>query len=331
MRKRFLRPLLAAALLFAVILLAGCLKFENSFDLMASPNQTATPGVPVTNSGQESYNGASHELPSGALQPSGSQDSVPGASVTGESGNQEQTSAPPDSSVAPSSEQPSSAQSVTSPSARHDNTTSPGTTSQQPATSEPAADNAPKNTEYDILRTPEFTFSGSVTTGNEVLDVTISSGKDKIYFTTDIDGLTLGVYAEGKKTYIYAPEQKKYLKMNNTLAKMLKMDPSTFIEMTQGFGFDELPPLSSALSVEKGNYAGRECEIYSFKDVNDSAALKVYTASDKLLRLEYLDTEGNVTTRIDFKSVSAGFPKMPPDGFEEIGYLEFFKLIAGEI
>jgi len=271
------------------------MKFENSFDLHASPASSSV--VPAAVSDADGETG-------GAALPDISTEDR--SSVSEPSQPDEQASTEAASTSAPES-----------------------TTLNNETESTTEKREYPTNTEFDILRSGVYTIVGTITNEGEDLHVNIScSTDDQIYFTTEIDSMELGLYVKGKKTYIYAPDAKKYLKMNSAVAKLLSMDPQTFIEMTEGLGFDRLPTLNNAISVEDAKIGGTACEKYKFISDTGDQTIFAYLNGTKLLRLEYIDANGNISTSISFESVSAGFPKMPPDGFEEIGYIEFFKLIA---
>ncbi|MCH5198884.1 MAG: hypothetical protein J1E34_08265 [Oscillospiraceae bacterium] len=285
MIKKILRPLIIALFVSCVLLFAGCIKFENSFDLTVS----SQPG----------------SSPSETEQPEPSFTEAPSSEENSSSDTETETKEPPTQNTEPSS------------------------STEEPSESETQGISAPKNSEYDILKTGEFGFVGTIINDNEEMDINISAASNKIYFTSEIDGLQIGLYVEGKKTYIYAPEHKKYLKMNSVVAKMLQLDPDDFVEMANGFGFDKLPDLSLASSVENSSLNGVSCEKYSF--LSEDPNLCVYMNGQKLLKIGYIDKSGKETYSISFSSVSAGFPKMPPDGFEEMSYLEFFKLVAGDL
>lgn len=241
----------------------------------------------------------------------------------------------PSSYYEPSSDEGSSAGSENTtkgeePSAQApESTTAPGETS----TESPSHNiTVPVDNEYDILRTGEFSFVGVITGNGEPMEVNMSLGKEKIYITSDMDGLEIGMYFEGNKTYIYAPGHKKYLRMSSTVIKLLGLDTSQFTNMADDLGFDRLPPLSSATSVGNGSVNGAACEIYTFSSGSaKDMYVRVYMSGKKLIKIEYADQNNKADTSITFKSITANFPKMPPDGFSEMGYIEFFRLISDEM
>lgn len=290
MVKKLLHLLIIIVSFTCVILFAGCMKFENSFDLLTSQPSQDFDSASSTRPQDPNYNEST-------------------------------------SSEAPSADESDPSEtSADDPSADGETTTAP---QNDPSENTTQIADIPENNEYDILKTGEFSFLGTMLTGSDEMEANISIGNGKIYFVTDMDGFELGLYVEDKKTYIYAPQHKKYLKMNSVVAKILQIDPETFIEMTESLGFDKLPPLSSAESIKDGSVKGVSCKVFTFKNA-ENTSMKAYMKGTRLLKIEYTDKNGAATNSISFTSITAGFPKMPPDGYEEMGYFEFFKLIAGD-
>ena len=299
MTKRILCALLACALLLP---LTGCLKFRNSMDL----------NVPVTNAyialttdpGETSQFGTPDEPT--AAQPD-TQATLPGEEASSQPG--------------PGAE---------------NNTTAP-------AGSDPAATTAPaaqagtddlagylrtiSGNEYDILRTNNCSLKATFDDGKEISNVEMAMGDKQVYIASEMDGLKIGLYVKDKKTFIYLPDQKKYLKLNSVIAGMMGMDPDEFTNAVAEFGFDTLPPLSSAKNMADGKFGGTACKIFTLVSDDNTQVLHVYLSGKKLLAIEYCDANGQPTSTMKFQSISAGFPQMPPAGFSEIGYVEFGKIL----
>lgn len=297
MKKTFTRCAAAMAVLLALLALAGCLKFENTLDL-SKPLTTAANADDQSTAGSDTPS-----LP------------VPGESQTSE------TTLP--------SEQPDSTE------ANETGTTAPAdentTAAPAPGESTTAAQSLAQYvkslgaTDYDVLRSNDCYIKADLISGNEITPTDLAIGQDKVYILSDMDGMEIGLYVEGKKTYIYLPKNQAYLKLSGTVAKLIGMDPNEFTSMVSDMGFDSLPLLSDAVGMQDGAYQGTACKVFTL--VNKEETLHVYMNGKRLLAIDYLGETGGVESTMRFYSVTAGFPAMPPSGYKEIGYVEFAKIV----
>lgn len=297
MKKTFKRGAAVLAVLLALVSLAGCLKFENTLDL----------STPLTTAGR-----TDDRIPSESDTPS----------------EQAPTEQPAGETTLPS-EQPGTteANDPGTTAASDENTTA----AQTPGESNTAAQSLAEyvkslgSTDYDVLRSNDCYIKADLISGNEITPTDLAIGQDKVYILSDMDGMEIGLYVEGKKTYIYLPGNKAYLKLSGTVAKLIGMDPNEFTSMVSDMGFDSMPPLSEAVSMQDGAYQGTACKVFTL--VNDEETVRVYMNGKRLLAIDYLGETGSVESTMRFYSVTAGFPAMPPSGFKEIGYMEFAKIV----
>ena len=307
MNTKLFRFSAVAALLLSLTLLAGCLQFQNKLDLSDLPVKGETLQAtfdapdewPDDNLGDVNID----ELDNSAAEPV-----TNGAEpVTDSSG--ETVATEPVSDETPS----------------------------ENATAAPAMSVAEYvgklgTTQYDILRSNRFSIVAKTTEGNEVTNMKLARGDKKAYVVTDMDGIELGVYITGSKTYLYYPKAKKYMELTDSIVRMIGMDPKEFAAMADEMGFDDLPPLSSAQSMENATVNGVACKVFHFsKQSSGGRAMNAYLNGRKLIRLEYLDDAGKVRTSMDFTSISAGFPQMPPSGYSKAGSVEFVALLAKDM
>lgn len=312
----------------------GCLRFENSMDLSVPLKQAGPGGTSQTPQQQGVY--ASTQV---------------GTDTASAIAPTENTGTPAENSTHGSAGQPgedvSSSTGTTRPgetTTRSGDNTAPGTTTNNaPETTTANTANPTQssgdtqsvaayaaslgNTEYDILRTNNFTIRATMTDENESQEMNMSVANDEFYFTADMDGLEIGLYVTGQKTYIYYPPEKKYLKLSAAVARIMGLNTEDFTEMAESLGFDKLPALTQAQSMRDGTMDGTPCKVFFFKNVENGSDMQVYMNGTKILAVEYLDTNGKTTSITKFSSVSAGFPKMPPDGYEEIGYMKFLEIL----
>lgn len=286
---RFIAAGLIIALLFT---LTGCLKFKDSFDLIYA--STEEPAFAT----QEPAAAPTEPLPSegSSEETTASQENEPTAEIpddTTDSGEEDTTDA-----------------SVISPSAA---------TEPVPA--------IPANNEYDILRSGNFTMKATMLADNVESTVDMSVSKDgNFYINTEVDGMEMGILVQNNRTYLVYPPEKKYLRLNSAVASLLKMDPSQFTEIADEMGFETMEPLSSADRVTDGQFRGTACKVYHVPYGN-GAFSNVYLNGTKLLGIENLSASGNIESTMIIRSVSAGFPQMPPADYSESKYLEFFQIL----
>ena len=293
-RKHCRIPAVCAALL-AALALAGCMKYDKNLDLSATVHNALLDGAADV---------ANRPTLPDSNNPSNAAFDV---------------NAPLDVQTEPSSEEPGS-------------DTTPGVIEPTVQTVTPAQYvQTLGTTEYDVLRSNNFTMQGAFHEGSQTTPITMAITTNQIYVTSEVDGLQLGIHVNGKKMNIYLPAQKKYLEMNSAVAKLLQMDPDEFTSMADELGFDKLPSLASAESISDGTVNGVKCKIFYIRSTDGTEALRVYLAGTKLLAIEYLDSTGTVTSSMTFSSVQAGFPQMPPSGYSKMSYFEFAKQLMNEM
>ena len=299
MKKTLIRLTAAAAALTLLTALAGCLKFENTLDINTpAGHEGGTGNTP-------SYTQESTTLPT-----------APTDATVPTSLPEESTTLPTESTTAPA-----------------ESTTAPGqdTASTTAAAPQSAADyiRALGATEYDTLRSNNCSIVASIESGGERTPVELSIAPDKLYVVSEMDGLQMGIYVEGKKTYIYLPKQKSYLKLSNAIANLIGLKPSEFTDMAADLGFDKLPPLSNATKMEDVNFEGLNCKRFTVP--NGEETVRVYLYGKKLVAMDYINASGQIGSVMRFDSVTAGFPALPPSDYSEISYIDFAKLIMAEM
>ncbi len=308
MTEKSVRIFALCAFICAAIALSGCLRFENSFDLSTTARGTGTQYPDDASSWQYDMNTTAGDV-SGVY-------ADPGVSVTDSAGNPVSTTA----STLPGGNEATTANGGSE-------ATTAGGTSQTPAQYVQSLG----ATEYDTLRSNALTLDAVVGDAAEENPLQMALGNGDVYIKSEMDGLEMGIYISDNKTYIYLPSQQKYLKLSSAVAKLIGIDPNEFSDMTQDLGFDSLPPLSQAQSMTDGTMHGKTCKLFLLKSTDGTETLRVGLAGKKLVGIEYLDNAGNMKSYMYFNSITAGFPKMPPDGYSEMGYMEFFKLVMAEM
>ena len=301
MKKTVTRGIALLAAITTLVSFAGCLRFTNSLDLSA----------PLTTAPQ------SH-----IQQPTGESDtpsSIPAVTDT-------DTSAPSDTAdtTLPAAE-PSSATPAESTTAQN------GTQPENTTAAQSIKDYVKSlgNTEYDILRSNNCQIEATLESGGETNPMVLSIAPDKLYIESEMENIRIGMYVEGKKTYIYLPKQKSYLKLSSTVAKLIGMNPEEFAAMADDLGFDSLPPLNTATEMQDVKLDGVSCKRFTVRSADET--LRVYLNGKKLLAMDYLNEDGSVGSTMRFTSVKSGFPAMPPAGYSEIGYMDFAKIIMSEM
>ena len=263
----------------------------------------------------------------GCLSFKSSLDLSPDASGASQTAPQQSAVAPSAASTAPGAPV-TTAPATTLPGAN--TTTAPGTTASDAAntTAAPAGPGVPAGNEYDILRSGNFSFSAAMENDGETqeMEISVSTAGD-LYVTADVDGLVMGVLVKNKKTYLLYPPQKKYLELNDFVLGVMNLDPSEFTGIADDLGFTEMKSLEEADSVSEGADEGTACKIYSMS-YSDGTSAKVYLAGTKLIAMENYGANGALTNAMKFKSVTAGFPQMPPSDYSKSGYMEFLGLLA---
>ena len=301
MKKTITRSVALLAAVAILVSFAGCLRFTNSLDLSA-PLTTANTGH--------------------IQQPTGESDtpsSIPvnaDADTTAPSGTAETTL--PDTE--PSSGAPS------------ESTTAPNGTTPENTTAAQSVKDYVKSlgqTEYDILRSNNCQIVATLESEGTTSPMVLSIGPDQLYIESEMEGMQIGLYVEGKKTYIYLPKQKSYLKLSSTVAKLIGMNPEEFTSMADELGFDSLPPLSEATDMQDVKLEGVACKRFTVKSADE--IIRVYMYGKQLIAMDSLDDNGAVGSVMRFSSVKAGFPAMPPAGYSEIGYMDFAKIIMSEM
>ena len=301
MKKTITRAVALLAAAVTLLSFAGCLRFTNSLDLSA-PLSTTDPVRTEPSTGGS-------EIPS-SLPPE--QDTESTASPVAES------------TTLPDTERPSGAHT--------DATTAAPTETQDGTTAAVSVQDYIKSlgaTEYDILRSNNCQISAELDSGAEKTPMEMSIGPDKLYIASEMDGIRIGLYVEGKKTFIYLPEKKSYLKLSNTVAKLIGIKPEEFTAMADELGFDSLPPLSDATEMQDATQDGVKCKRFTLHTGEEK--IRVYLNGKKLIAIDYLTDAGTVDSVMRFNYVKSGFPAMPPAGYSEIGYMDFAKIIMEDM
>lgn len=318
--KKITRYLAPCAALLCAAALTGCLRFENSMDLSV-PLTTGAGLTPAVTEANADATAAPAENSTAAPAPGESMTGGADPTLPADGTTADQAA----STTAPNTENTTAAPVENSTTAPAESTTAAGPmTAAQYAASLGA-------TEYDTLRSKSMTINGVFGDKGEESPIVMSIGDGEIYMTSEMDGLEMGIYISGKKTYIYLPAHKKYLKLNAAVAKLMGIDPNEFSDMAQEMGFDSLPALSTAYDYADGAMNGKACKLFLLKGTDGTDTLRVGLNGKKLIGVEYLDAAGKTDSYMYFTSVQAGFPTMPPDGYEEMGYIDFAKLLMADM
>lgn len=296
MKKTITRTLALLAAVTMLIAFAGCLRFTNSLDL-STPLTTADSGH--------------------ILQPTGQSDtpsSIPADTTTDIPATQDN-----ESTTLPGTEATTGAPA--------ENTTNGGAAPEGTTKAQSVQDYVKSlgTTDYDVLRSNNCKITATLDNDEGSNPMELAIAPDKLYIETELEGIKIGMYVEGKKTFIYLPDQKSYLKLSSTVAKLIGMNPEDFTAMADDLGFDSLPPLSEATDMQDAKVDGVQCKRFTVK--SDDEIIRVSLNGKKLVAIDYLEADGSVGSTMHFTSVTAGFPAMPPTGYQEIGYMDFAKII----
>lgn len=326
--KKITRYLAPCAALLCAAALTGCLRFENSMDLSV-PLTTGAGLTPAVTEANADATAAPAENSTAAPTPGENATDGADAASPADGTTADQAA----STTAPNTENTTADQTASTTAANTENTTAAPAESTTAAGPMTAAQYAASlgATEYDTLRSKSMTINGVFGDKGEESPIVMSIGDGEIYMTSEMDGLEMGIYISGKKTYIYLPAHKKYLKLNAAVAKLMGIDPNEFSDMAQEMGFDSLPALSTAYDYADGAMNGKACKLFLLKGTDGTDTLRVGLNGKKLIGVEYLDAAGKTDSYMYFTSVQAGFPTMPPDGYEEMGYIDFAKLLMAEM
>ena len=270
--------------------------------------------------------------------PSAADTSEPEATVQ-EPTDAEQTSEPEEQTTVDTPEdtsattEPSSVQ----PSQPSDETTAPPVSdptappvSEAPKTSVEDYVRSLGKTQYDILRSGQYAIVGTTSDETGALSLKMARAPGKLYVVSEADGLSMGIYITGDKTYLYYPKAKKYTELTDAISSMIGMDPKEFSSMAEDMGFGEMPPLSEAERMEDVTVNGVACKAFRFA-VKDGEGFSVYLSGTKLIRIERRDVSGRTTFAMDFTSVSADFPQMPPNGYTQVNVIDFMTTIMQDM
>ena len=200
--------------------------------------------------------------------------------------------------------------------------------SSEPPASEPTQTAVEKyvsglgQTQYDTLRSNQYTFEAKSKEGSEVTKVKLSRSGKKIYAVTDVNGFEIGLYYNGSDTWFYYPKKKIYALVDDKDLAMLEMDRQDVILNLDDMGLDDLPPLKEAQSMADTTVNGVSCKLFRLARQSNGESVNVYLNGKKLIRLEYLNASGKVTSTMDVVSVSADFPQLPPGGYKQVSLME---------
>gem|GEM_PF-2121565 len=330
MANKLFRILMLGAAACAALALSGCMHFENSFDLNVPATRDGSgisadvtaPGANITvnqngqdaeHTGADSVNGTTAADANNGLNNGGSNSVAPG--VTDVNGTTAQNGGDA---------------SVTAPGG-NEATTAAGSTPTSGSMTAAQYAQSLGQTDYDILRSDSMTLDGIFGDGGQTNPIQMAIGNDQVYMRSEMDGMEMGIYIADKKTYIYLPAYNKYLKLNAAVAKLMGVDTNEFSDMTKDMGFENLPPLTQATSMTDGTMNGQNCKLFLLNGTDGAKTIRVGLNGKKLVGVEYLDSAGKIMSYMYFNSVTSGFPKMPPDGYEEIGIMDFAKLMMAEM
>lgn len=234
----------------------------------------------------------------------------------------QQTEAPTEAPAETTAETP--ADSTTEAPAESTTQATAESTTETPAESTTAA--VPTANEYDILRSGSFYMDGTMYSDGENNPVTLAVSDDLVYMQATMDGMTMGLLVQDKKTYLLNPPTKTYCEFGSVLSGVLKkagmMSEDEIKEFIDSMGFSTMEDLDQADSVTTGTIGSTTCDVYIFNK-DDGTKTRVYLNGEHLLAFEVVDENGTVTSATYINTLTADIPKLPPEDYEKQNALNF--------
>ena len=271
---------------------------------------------------EESASAAESEASANLTDPAVTEGSteVPAGETTSESA--QQTEAPSEAPSEPTAEITS--ENATEAPAESTTEAPEDSTSETPAESTTAA--VPTANEYDILRSGSFYLDGTMYSNGENNPVTLAVSDDLVYMQATMDGMTMGLLVQDKKTYLLNPPTKTYCEFGTVLSGVLKkagmMSEDEIKEFIDSMGFSTMEDLDQADSVTTGTIGSTTCDVYIFNK-DDGTKTRVYLNDGHLLAFEVVDENGTVSSATYITTLTADIPQLPPEDYEKQNAINF--------
>ncbi len=184
----------------------------------------------------------------------------------------------------------------------------------------------PTSNEYDILRSGSFYMDGTMYSEGQNNPVTLAVNDDLVYMQATMDGMTMGLLVQDKKTYLLNPPTKTYCEFGSVLSGVLKkagmMSEDEIKEFIDSMGFSTMEDLADADSVTTGTIGSTACDVYVFSK-DDGSKTRVYLAGEHLMAFEKVDADGTVNSATYINTLTSEIPKLPPKDYTKQNALSF--------
>ena len=205
-------------------------------------------------------------------------------------------------------------------------TQTPDETTSAAAPAETTTAAKPTSNEYDILRSGSFYMDGTMYADGENNPVTLAVNDDLVYMQATMDGMTMGLLVQDKKTYLLNPPTKTYCEFGSVLSGVLKkagmMSEDEIKEFIDSMGFSTMENLDNADSVTTGTIGSTPCDVYIFNK-DDGGKTRVYLNDGHLMAFEKVDADGTVSSATYINTLTAEIPKLPPEDYTKQNALSF--------
>lgn len=281
--------------------------------LPADESNSASQNTGTTSGKDKNTTSSSDKTTNGVTQ-------KPSQSGTTEKTSGQQTSTT-SQSAKPNTTSPVKPSTTNPPAKTTQNASEPTVPVTQPTTS-PAQNT---KSEYDIYRSGHFYAKGVATDGDGmVTPLELAVTDNTVFMISQIDGVNIGILVAGKKSYMIYEDKKKYCELSSVLMNAADLNPDEMIA-TARESYAELQPLEKAVRLAEGYVNGMNCKTYHFR--NDEHELTTVSISgNKLVQVSKYDSNGRLSTTIDFTSVSADIPQSktePPKDYKKTGMISF--------
>ena len=202
----------------------------------------------------------------------------------------------------------------------------PDETTSAPAPAETTTAAKPTSNEYDILRSGRFYMDGTMYADGQNNPVTLAVGDDLVYMQATMDGMTMGLLVQNKKTYLLNPPTQTYCEFGSVLSGVLKkagmMSEDEIKEFIDSMGFTTMEDLDTADSVTTGTIGSTPCDVYIFNK-EDGGKTRIYLNDGHLMAFEKVDADGTVTSATYISKLTAEIPPLPPEDYTKQNALSF--------
>ena len=197
-------------------------------------------------------------------------------------------------------------------------------TTKTPAESTTSA--KPTSNEYDILRSGSFYLDGTMYSEGENNPVTLAVSDDLVYMQATMDGMTMGLLVQDKKTYMLSPPTKTYCEFGSVFSSVLQKAGMMSEDEIKGFidsmGFSTMQDLDEADSVTTGTIGSTACDVYIFNK-DDGTKTRVYLNGDHLTAFEVVGADGAVVSATYITTLTSEIPQLPPNDYTKQSAINF--------